>query len=1045
MARHGRPGPRRTRLHLPPLLSGLAHRGASTLLVLIVALVACAAASTGPAYYASAQTSILRDTLSNAPLVERSFEIVAQGEVDHQLDPLDAAVQRVVATTVTDAAARDRLLAAPIRAIEAGAYDAALPGVIPLVWRDGVCAHLHLQAGRCPTATDEVLISSSLADLQGWRTGQRLRLPGWPALTIVGRYAVPDWTADFWFGRGATYFPNEDTAKGDPKHPPGPDAMFTVKATLDEANGHPQGSLVIDLPVATQTVRENDLSRLAGLSTAFTNDQSLAGLGASTTTQAPAIVDTVHASWRSLAVPVVLISAQLLVLVWLLMFLVVRDAIDARGPEIALMKLRGRRRLRLLGFALGEPVTLLAIALPLGVLAGGLACAVLNRALLRPGTPTQLPALTWAAAGVATLGGLIATVVAGWRTLRRPVVDQWQHAGREATRRGWAIDAALVTAAVGGLAELVFGGHVTSVHQGSSGLLMPGLLGLAVAVLAARLLPLLARALYRYTRRRGGLGPFLAMRHIARRATSMRTTIILATAFALATFSVASWGTSRANRQLVSEVGVGAPTVLSVVPPRGADLGAIVDRIDPGGTRAAVVDYAISFSGGYLALLAVDPSRFGHVVAWRSSFGDRPIADLMAAIAPKVAPSIAVAGDQIRLRLDVERLDPPGLTVTATVTAPGAESAVDIALGSLDASHGPATFTARLPSNCPCTLDRLALASPVPAAGGHGSPISGSLLVDGIDVHDRAGWHSLPGIGQPTQWRPTIAAGQPDQVELASIGTALRWPLSFNSAQVVALQVADRPAQLPALLDRRTAAASTGPSLQLPGLDQNALPVRLVGTTSVIPGALTGGVVVDRTLAERASSGVLSGLVTQQVWVADGAADAVVAGLERAGVRITQNQSAAAQADVYARQGPGLASTLFLADAIAAAVLAAAGAVMGLVSAGRRRRFEYAALRATGASVRSLFGGLLIEQVVVLLFGAVAGAVAGVAAALIAVRSVPEFVTDPVAPPLSYAPPAGVLTLALLLAFAVLLVVATISSWVLLSGIRADRLREAPP
>ncbi|MBN9618366.1 MAG: hypothetical protein J0H43_01310, partial [Actinobacteria bacterium] len=500
--------------------------------------------------------------LVSAPLVERSYEIVQQGEIDHQMEPFAASVQRVVATTIPDPAARTRLLSDPILAIEGSAYESAIPATIPLVWRSDVCSHLHLTSGRCPTNPNEVLISTSLASGQSWASGRRLHLPGWPTLTVVGVYAVPDWNADYWFGRGATYFPNEDGAKGDPKGPAGPDAMFTVRATVDDAAGHPQGSVVVDQPIATGTVRGGDLGTLTQLANALTADQDLSAQQASITTQVQAIVSTIHESWRSLSVPVVLISIQLLVLVWLLMFLVVRDAIDSRGPEIALMKLRGRRRLRLLGFALGEPVVLLAVALPLGVLLGGLACTVLNHALLRPGTAVELPGLTWAAAGVAALGGLVATAVAGWRTLRRPVVDQWQHAGREATRRGWVVDAIVVTAALGGIAELLVGGHVTSVRQGSAGLLMPGLLGLAVAVVAARLLPLLARLLYGPTRRHGGLGAFLAVRHIARRATSMRTTIILATAFALATFSIASWATSKSNRDLVSRVGVGAPTVL---------------------------------------------------------------------------------------------------------------------------------------------------------------------------------------------------------------------------------------------------------------------------------------------------------------------------------------------------------------------------------------------------------------------------------------------------------------------------------------------------
>ena len=211
MARHGSRTPaRRHPLAVTSLVSGLAHRGASTLLIFIVALVACAAASTGPAYYASAQTSIVRDTFATAPLVERGFEVAVQGQVPGQVGAVSGLVNRVVAATVPDPAVRKRLFAAPILATEASVYDPAIPSSIPLVWRSDECAHLHLTTGRCPQTTGEVLVSSSLAADQHLRAGQRLRFAGWPALTVVGVYGIPNWNADYWFNRGSVYFKNED-------------------------------------------------------------------------------------------------------------------------------------------------------------------------------------------------------------------------------------------------------------------------------------------------------------------------------------------------------------------------------------------------------------------------------------------------------------------------------------------------------------------------------------------------------------------------------------------------------------------------------------------------------------------------------------------------------------------------------------------------------------------------------------------------------------------------------------------------------------------
>ena len=72
------------------------------------------------------------------------------------------------------------------------------------------------------------------------------------------------------------------------------------------------------------------------------------------------------------------------------------------------------------------------------------------------------------------------------------------------------LDAVLLTGALAGLAELVIGGQVTSARSGSLGLLVPGLPGLAAAVVASRLLPAACALAFAVTRRHGGTGLFLA-------------------------------------------------------------------------------------------------------------------------------------------------------------------------------------------------------------------------------------------------------------------------------------------------------------------------------------------------------------------------------------------------------------------------------------------------------------------------------------------------------------------------------------------------------
>ena len=160
-------------------------------------------------------------------------------------------------------------------------------------------------------------------------------------------------------------------------------------------------------------------------------------------------------------------------------------------------------------------------------------------------------------------------------------------------------------------------------------------------------------------------------------------------------------------------------------------------------------------------------------------------------------------------------------------------------------------------------------------------------------------------------------------------------------------------------------------------------------------------------------------------------------------MRVLSARTAASVAAVFARQGPALASVLFLADAAAAALLAAGAAVLGLYLSARRRRYEYAALSASGVTTRTLRRAVLSEMAVVLGFGVIVGIGSGLLAAVLALRTVPEFLVTPEAP-LSYVPAAAPLAVLLGAAVALLAVAAVSASVLLIRGISLDQLRETP-
>ncbi len=226
------------------------------------------------------------------------------------------------------------------------------------------------------------------------------------------------------------------------------------------------------------------------------------------------------------------------------------------------------------------------------------------------------------------------------------------------------------------------------------------------------------------------------------------------------------------------------------------------------------------------------------------------------------------------------------------------------------------------------------------------------------------------------------------------------------------------------------------------GLDGNVVSIRVKRISPWLPAAPATDLIIDRRYAELAADGNLT-LPNLQVWLAAGALPLIRPRLIAAHVKVVSVDSVAGAAATIERQGPALASVLFLADAAAAALLAIGAAILGLYASARRRRYEYAALEASGVSRRTLRRALLIELGVVLGFGAVVGAATGLIAAEFVLKSVPEFGVSPAQPALSYVPPAGPFAAMLGGAAVLLFLAACVASLTLIRGVRADLLRGA--
>jgi predicted nucleic acid-binding protein len=651
----------------------------------------------------------------------------------------------------------------------------------------------------------------------------------------------------------------------------------------------------------------------------------------------------------------------------------------------------------------------------------------------------ELAGLAWVAAAVATLGGLLAAALAARRTLRRPVLEEWRRSGLRMNSRGWVADAVLATAAVAGLLELYLSGQVNSAKPGTLILLVPGLLGLTVAVIASRLLPAGCRAAYARTGRGGNLGTFLAIRHVARRPSGVRATMVLIAAIALTTFAVSAWSVGDRNQQRVAATEVGAPTVLTVNVPAGKDLSTLVAQADPSGHQAAAVDNYTSATSGSngLTVLAVDPQRFAQVATWTAAPGQPSLSALAPKLAPRAPAPVVLSGSAMRVTVQVGSVSPAGSTLSADVTT----GSSPVSLGTLPAK-GTVTLTASL-TGCPCVLQDLDLGAP-PVGLGNAVPVVGSMTITALQEDQGGHWVAAGGsqaLTDASAWRPGQNDAPPDQIRAVSGGLA--WKFSTRPAQDALLTSVNRPYPLPAIV---SSALLSGGQTQATGagLDGKSLGLRVIAGAAAVPGAPANGEIVDRNYAELAAGMIFSPNVSEQVWLAGDAQHTIEARLQAAGVSIVSSATIDGQAATYARQGPALSSVLFLADAAAATLLAAGAAILDLYLSARRRRYEYAALSASGVPFRTLRRAVRTELALLLGFGIVVGVVIGGIAAVVTLRSVPEFLTAPPNGLLSYVPPVLPLVVMLVAAVAILTAAAAVASSTLIRGVSLDQLRETP-
>ena len=849
--------------------------------------------------------------------------------------------------------------------------------VSTLILREDVCPRLTIVAGRCLMAAGETLIGESTAarrgvDLGGtvtvtaaqWSDLSKRFLPvGSPAtLTMVGIYRPIDPT-DLYWGRSTYFIP------GTPDHYREP---VLVTRPGYEAIDHPDDTRTVSAIPGPDAFGVDEIPALRA-ELAELNENLSAEDGppssrfATLQVDLSAVLDRIDRS-RELARQVVPVAAvPLVALCWFVIFLAVGAGTAARRRELGLVALRGARWPVRWWLSGGENVLAILAGAPIGLLVGLVGVDLLTRIRYDAGIGgVSVPAVA-AAALLAVTGAVVAGLLAQRRELAGPVVDLLRRVPARTT--GWqsmAIEATVVALAVVAAFQLRgFDGELVGLS-----LLAPGLVGLAVALLAARLLLPIAGRLGGRALRRGRLAPAIGAFQLARRTGGQRLFVLLAVASALFGFAAVAVdvaGQARADR---AELATGADRRLSVLPVEAGILLGAVRGVDPDGRYAMAAGLLAGDGDGRSPVLLVDSPALPRVARWRSGNGTPSAAAVAELLRPETGEPFTFRDTRATLSV-VGPAQPVGaeLTVTVVLRALTGGPRIRVPFGPI--ATGAAEYPAEV-TGCAEGCQVVALEASYIRSSGQWA----ELLVTGL----RGGDTDAPLIDAAafaSRWRPPV--GEP-----ADDGLRMEVAVPARAPGSVAYP-ADTLERLPAVI-----AGQLPGNGVVPGLDSMRRPVDTAATATILPRVGGTGVLVDLEYAVRQSTGS-SWLPVAEVWLAPDAPADLPDRLQAAGLLITEEHTAVGERARLDRQAPALAIWFHLLAGGLAVLLALCGLVLAGAVDRRRRRDDTRALRLQGLPARLTDRAELWSLLPLVLAALLTGLVGAVAAWWLAGEYLPLF------------------------------------------------------
>ena len=844
-------------------LRSVRQRPSSAVLLCLLSSVAVMTSMLGPLLVRAVDQAALTDALDDAGLAGTSLTISSDLEAGASYDDARGPVLEALSAghTGDDAALWEPpeiIIRSSTIIIWQGRGDTAGANAQINALDDGCDAYL-ITDGACPAGKDQVMISGVDAERQQVKVTDKITFSLARAdeatVSVVGIYDPVASAAPAGLIRPGTTQGVLAGIDGDPLVMPATESaklplpvVVTARETLQP------GLMLADVPALQASI---DATKAA-----VNQANPLLALRA----DLPDILQRVDTQARAAQVLILVTGVQALFLAIFALVIVVQRVGRARAAEWSVGRLRGVPRRRWLGSIYTEPLAALLLGLPVGFLAGIVVARTGVSLTLRAGTPVEPWRWPVVASAVgATVLAVGALVAVSLRSLRQPLADliQTQAEARRLGVLGAVVHAVVFVLAAASVYQLLSGGLISS--SGTQlGLLAPGLLALAVAMLAVRGAVYAVRRITDRPPR--SLSALVVGRHAARSPSALNPAMIIAIGVALSIFATQVLALSLRNQGLRADVGTGAPTVLTVSVPRGGDLLEAVRAADPSGRYAmAVKDTAVRDYSGPSRVVAVDTTRLDAVSSWSSEWANVP--DVATALRGDVSPAIVLRGTEIEVDLAdvlltarplpdpsapnaVDPPPPPELVIT--VETEGAWRTVD--LGRLERSSRSVdqVLSADLPCTQGCRLVAVGLRA------GTNQPYKASFTITSMATDRQPASESQAWLRSPDRWREqSINQTLPQEVSnvLPVPGPAGLGVEATDDAGsgLTSMSPTDTADPLPVLLAPGTS-VEPAPGQQGvgygAGLDGQQQKVLTVGQASILPRSLDSGVLVDLSNAQ---------------------------------------------------------------------------------------------------------------------------------------------------------------------------------------------------